>query len=690
MTEGPLSLQPLLAPRGIAVVGASAKEGKLGYAMMTSLATFPGVVAGINPSGSDGMFPSLSAAVAQHPDLDLAVLCVSAAAVPDAVRQSAEAGVMAAVVCAGGFAEVGGAGDDLQQQLSAVIAETGIRVLGPNTSGFFRPGAQLFASFVPGVASLSEGAVGVVAASGGVNHALAFQLDRNGAGVSVGVGIGGGLDVSAVDVLEYLANDPTTRAVALHLETVPDGQRLLAAVRQVVAVKPLAAFVVGRNDIGDFAKSHTGALATSWATTRALLRQAGAVLVDSEIELVNAASALTARRMPPISNPGIGLVTGQAGPGLIMADELKTRGLELPAVSTATAETLSGLLPPMTYLSNPVDTGRPGPGFPKLLTAVADDPGVDLMGVYLITEPMLTLPDAVRTAKPRIATVAAIDGPAEELVRVRSLADQDAPVLIGPSALVHGLSALAADARAQFRRLSAEKSPRRAGSPAGPAGRRKLDGGWHEAAAKDLLDELGIPTPARRVCRDLDEALAALDDLPTPLVVKILDATVLHKSDIGGVHLGVRDEAGMRSAVEALQRIGATEYLVESMAPSGRDLLLGVRTDAVFGPIAVLGLGGVEAEVWNDTAICGVPAPDSDLLELPDQLTAKALLSGFRGAPALDRDELARILDGLADVVAHHPDITEIEINPLRLTANGLVALDAVVITGEPAKENIE
>lgn len=677
-----VSLSCLLEPQGVAVIGASASPGKLGHAMMTSLSGFAGVVAAVNPSGNHpSAFASVAEAAASHPSiLDLAVLCIPAQLVPRALLECSDAGFGAALVCSGGFAEIGEAGIAVQRDLEDAIDNSGLRVLGPNTSGFFRPSAGLFATFVPGAASLRPGAVGLVAASGGVNHALAFQLDQVGAGVSLGVGVGAGTDVQAPDVIDYLARDPSTKAVALHLENVSDGQRLLRSVRECALRKPIAVLVVGRNDISEFATSHTGALATSWATTRALLRQAGAVVVDTEVELVNAASALTAPRMRKNGHPGIGLVTGQAGPGLIIADELATRGLELPSLGDETAGRLAELLPPLTFLGNPVDTGRPGDTYPDIIWAVAEDPAIDVLGVYGITEPVITLPAAVAAAAPSVPTVVAVDGPADEIRRVREAAHHDIPVLGGATALVQGLSAITADARARARESTRLDDP-----PAlAPGATSPLPPGpWHEAAAKDLLDAIGFATPARQVCAGKDDARLALGTLTAPLAVKILDATVLHKTDIGGVHLGVRDSATMAAAIDALSAIGATEFLVESMSPSGRDLILGVRRDPVFGPIVVLGLGGVEAEIWEDTAICGAPSSLADLAELPDRLRSRALVDGHRGGPVLDRTEFARVARRLLDVLVENPQLSEIEINPLRLTHTGLVALDAVVIAQE-------
>lgn len=679
------SLSRLLAPRGIAVVGASLTDGKLGHAMMTSLAGFAGPVLPVNPSPSYAdAFATVADAASGADAVDLAVLCVPATAVPLTVRECAAAGIGAAVVCSGGFAEIGEAGAAVQAELEAAVSETGVRLLGPNTSGFFRPATGLLASFVPGVASLRAGSVGVVAASGGVNHAVAFQLDRSGAGVSLGVGIGAGLDVQAHEVVDHLRDDTATRCVALHIETVADGALLLDAVRRCTAVKPVVAMVVGRNDVSDFATSHTGALATSWATTRALLRQAGAVLVDSETELVNAASALTATRMPPCAAPGVGLVTGQAGPGLIMADELATRQVPIPALAAATVTRLQSLLPPLTYLGNPVDTGRPGETYPEVLAAVAADPHVDVLGVYGITEPVVDLTAAVGRARPVVPTVVAVDGPDAEVARIRSSADAGTPVLVGPSALVHGLTALAADARSQARaEVRAQTTTEKTTTEESATGAPVPDGPWHEAAAKAVLDDLGFTTPPRRVCTTADEARSALADLGGPVAVKILDASVLHKTDVGGVHLGVRDPAGMDHAVEQLVGIGATQFLVELMAPPGRDLVLGARRDPVFGPVLLLGLGGVEAEVWEDTAICGLPAAHGDLASLPDQLRSRVLLDGFRGGPVLDRDRFAGLAGALLATLEANPQIDEIEVNPLRLTATGLVALDAVIIAKE-------
>jgi acyl-CoA synthetase (NDP forming) len=678
-------LWPLFAPKGVVVVGASSDPTKLGGVMAASLATYSMPVARVNARGGAGMHASVAEAVAAlGAPAELAVLCVPAASCADVLRECAAAGTRAALICAGGFAESGGDGVDHQRRVMDAIADTGIRLLGPNTSGFFVPGLSLCASFVPAVADLAPGRISVVAASGGLNHALSFALERRQLGVRLGVGIGAGLDVTAADVLEHLAHDDDTRAIILHIETVPDGPALLAAVRTASNVKPVVAMVVGRHDVGEFAQSHTGALATSWRTTRALLRQAGAVVVDDEETLVTAASALASRRLTPHASPGVALVTAQAGPGLIIADALHEADVRMPLLTPTTQSVLAAVLPPMTYQANPVDTGRPGPRHHEVLSAVAADPNIDIVAVYGLTEPVVDLPRTLADATlGETVAVLGVDGTTAEVSSgLAGAARLDVPVTVGSRALAAAVSALVADARARDARRAEPVSEATADPP-------RLDPAtfaWTEHEAKGVLDTLGVPTPARRVCRSEQEAQAALASLGGPVAVKLSDASVLHKSDVGGVRLGVRTAADMAEAVGVLMQNGATEFLVEQMAPAGVDLVVGARRDPVFGPVVVLGVGGIATEVYADVAIASIPARLGELERLPDQLLAQPLLDGFRGAAPVDRRELAMLLRLLGGLLAANEHLAEVEINPLRVTPTGLLALDAVLVAADDEK----
>lgn len=676
------SLDGLFAPRGIAVVGASRNPHKLGAAMARSLTGFTtrgGYLALVN-GRDDTMYRSVRAAAEDGP-VDLAMICVPAVACPEVLAEAAEAGARAAVVCGGGFAEAGGPGIEYQDKLAAVVAETGVRLLGPNTSGFLAPHAGVTASFVPGVADVRPGKVAVVAASGGVNHALSFLLTEAGHGISLAVGLGNAVDVSAPDVLDYLAGDPDTGAVALHVESVADGPRLVDAVRKLAARRPVVALVVGRHDIGAFAASHTGALATSWRTTRAALAQAGAVLVDDERELVDAVGALAVARARPALDPGVGVVTAQAGPGLLLLDDLRGRHVRVPELTQSTRDTVAELLPPLTFQRNPVDTGRPGPELGQILGAVAADPGVDVLAVYALHEPdAVDLVAAAQEArKADVPIVLGLGGVGEDVVGSRrALLDAGIAVTTEPRGVAAAVGALVADARAQARTSR--------GGPAQsvPTG---IAGSHDEDQAKHLLDRLGIATAARRACASRADAHTALIELGGPVAVKILDATVVHKTEIDGVHLGVTTAAELDVALDRLDAIGAERYLVETMAPSGVDLVLGARRDPVFGPIVLFGLGGTTAEALADVVIRLAPITPAEAAEMPAELGGRVLLDGWRGGPVLDPLELGRAAAALGDVLVANPSLDEIEVNPLRLTTTGLVALDAVVLTRDTPRE---
>ena len=678
-------LSALFAPRGVVVVGASRSGGKLGAVMARSLRTFDGplgLVNSRNPDPAAGLHPSVSAAAdTLGAPLDLAVLCVPAPACAVAVEDAARAGATAALVCAGGFAESGAAGAAHQTALVDAARRTGVRLLGPNTSGFLAPARRLSASFVPAAADVPAGSVAVVAASGGVNHALSFLLAEAGAGVSLAVGLGNAVDVTAADVLDHLRKDEETRVVALHVESVTDGRRLVEAVRSLTERVAVVALVVGRNDVAAFAESHTGALATSWLTTRTALRQAGAVLVDDERQLVDAVTALAHARLRPTADPGVGIVTAQAGPGLLLLDRLRGAGTSVPELAEKTVVRLAELLPPMTYQLNPVDTGRPGETFQVVLETVAGDPAVDVVATYALTEPDgVDLGVAVPAARAgAVVPMLAAVGGSPEVVREtrRGLHSAGVACYDGPTALANGVAALVEDARLRHARMHARPD----GEPVGP---------WVEDLARDedlaktLLAGLGFQTMPRRACDSAAEAHAALDALAGPVAVKLLDASVLHKTEIGGVLLGVRSHAELDEALAALRRAGASRFLVEQMAPAGVDLIVGARRDPVFGAVVLVGLGGTVAEALHDVSLRVAPVSPTEAAAMLSDLAARQLLEGFRGSPSLDSLELGRLLSRLGNLLIDNPHVTDVEVNPLRVTAEGLVALDAVVTTKEP------
>jgi acetyltransferase len=404
------------------------------------------------------------------------------------------------------------------------------------------------------------------------------------------------------------------------------------------------------------------------------------VLVDSERELVDAVAALAVTRARPAADPGVGVVTAQAGPGLLLLDDLQGRQARIPELAAATRTTLADLLPPLTYQSNPVDTGRPSAQFGRVLAAVAADPGVDVLAGYALDEPdAVDLVAAAREAEDAaVPMVLGVGGTGEHAAHTRrALLDAGIAVARDPSGVAAATAALLADARARARARST------AAPPTADQTLPDVTGAYDEHQAKQLLGRLGVATPPRRACDSRAQAHAALEHLGAPVAVKLLDAAVLHKTEIGGVHLGVAGPHDLDTALDALERAGARRFLVEAMAPPGVDLVAGARRDPVFGPVILLGLGGTTAEALADVSIRLAPATPAEAAEMPAELAARALLTGWRGGPVLDTGELGRMLAALGALLAANPSLDEIEVNPLRLTVTGLVALDAVIICKE-------
>ena len=668
-------LRRLFAPGSVAVVGASATPGKAGNALMHSLASFAGPVIAVNRRGeSVAGRPGVQRLSELGDAVDLVLVAVPAEAVPGVLRECAEANAGAAVVHSGGWAEAGPGGEALQAELVAVAGETGLRILGPNTSGFFAPPERLCASFVRTAAELPAGGLAIVAQSGGVNHALAFLAAGEGLGIRLGVGLGNSADVGFPDVLDALAEDAAVEVVALAIEGVAEGRRLVEAIERISARVPVVALKTGRTDVDAFSRSHTGALTGSWRVTRAALAQAGAVVVDDMTQLIDAAQALRLVRLPPLAQPGVGVVTGQAGPGLLLADELGSLGVRMPELPAASLERLGELLPPITFQRNPVDTGRPGETFASVLETVGGTPGIDALAVYLLDEPDAVDPIALLAGVEAPAVLALTATPPAFAAARDKLAAAGVPVLATPERCARAVAAIVRDAAQRARRPTGRARP--AVSSFAPAG------DWDEDLAKQLVADAGLAVPARVVCSTHDEAFAALGRLRPPLVAKILDPAIEHKSDLGGVRLGIRDVSELGAALTAIDALGRDghRYLLEETAPPGPELILGARRDPAFGPIVALGMGGTAAEALGDVVVRVAPLEPAEAETMLGELAGAAAFRGARGAPAVDLRALVSAIVSFGDLIVGRDDIAELEVNPLRVTSGGLVALDALVV----------
>lgn len=675
-------LDYLYKPRSIAVVGASAEEAKAGYQMVDALKVFPGEVYPINPKAAEILgykaYPNLKAV---GRPVDLAVFAIPALSCVNAMQEAGEAGVRAALIIGGGFAEAGGEGIRAQEEITSICRKYKIQLLGPNTAGFTNPKAKVIANFSPWIGEIAPGGIGIIAQSGAMSFSLAALTKTAGLGASLITGIGNGAIVNTADVVEYLGEDGDTKVIVLYLEGLGQdgGRRLYEAVRKTTLKKPVVFYTIGKTDIGEFAVSHTGNLIGSYKLKVAALLQAGAVQTESGDDAIDAASLLSRRRLPPIEDPGVGLLTGQAGPGLVMADFLKSKGIRVPELQPSTIAKIQKELPPISFIKNPVDTTRPGNTFPNVLEAMAEDPSLDLLTVFSLHEPIIIDPAAIfqRFKDAKQPFIFGTSGFPEHLEPTRELlAEENVALFISPDRTAKAVRAMVDDSKAAYRKQQS-------------TGRRLLEveinpieKAQNEAEALAIIEQMGIPTPKRAVCSTPEEALEAFSGLDKPCVVKVLAREILHKTEVGGVIQGIETEEQLLEALKHIDKIksGAKkQYLLEETAKDGLELIVGAVNDPAFGPAVLLGLGGTTAEAIGDVSMRLAPLTEPDAREMIEELKGKELFYGWRGSPAVDLEQLIEVLLKIGELMVGHPEIKEMDLNPVRIYKKGLLALDALI-----------
>ncbi|MGQ4554287.1 CoA-binding protein [Halobellus sp. GM3] len=411
-----MALNALFSPETVAVIGASKSPEKIGHEVLANLGGFDGDVFPVNPNSDGELFgrPFHESVTDVPKQVDLALLCLPAPVTPDVMEDCGTAGVGAAVIYGGGFAEAGEEGESLQRAVTEIADERGISILGPNTSGFLVPRSGLYTHFVDGTDRVEHGNVAVVAQSGGVGTALAFQAVSEGRGLSAMVGLGNRANVGFNSVIEYFDADEETDAIVLHLEGTDDARGLLEVCE--AADTPVAVYKVGQEDVNDFAASHTGALTGDHELYVGGFRQHGIATASSTTRLLDV--GVTLAKAGPIDGPNVGVVTAQAGPGIIAADRLKAAGAELPSFDDATSESIDAILPGITFSGNPVDTGRPMPEFSDVVAHVASDDAIDVVLVYQVYEPAVGFhADALSSLPEETGTpvLFATNGPEDEI-----------------------------------------------------------------------------------------------------------------------------------------------------------------------------------------------------------------------------------------------------------------------------------
>jgi acetyl coenzyme A synthetase (ADP forming)-like protein len=686
------SLKPFFYPRHVAVVGASRKPTGIGHRIIQSLKEggFAGSIVPVNPHATEiaGLraFPSLRAIPGP---VDLAIVAVPANAVLAVIDDCAAKQIPAVVLITAGFAETGGSGISLEEQLRAKVRRHGIRLIGPNCFGLMNldPDVRLNATYTPMFPS--AGRVALASESGGVGLAVVTAARRLHLGLSSFVSVGNHADVTVNDLLEYWEQDQATDMILLYLETIVDPHRFRLIAKRVGKKKPIVVMKAGRTSAGQSAAgSHTAALATNETAIAALFKQCGVIRAATLEEFLALATGLSKQRLP--SGCRVGIVTNSGGPGVLCADSCAAEGLTVPELSKETQSVLTSFLPPTAALNNPVDV------------------------IGFATEDQHAR--AVETM------LKANEFDALIIVHVSVRAEDNDPVAAGILRGIRGARRTDTNRKPVYVCWMAEGDLDRAFTvdgeiiptyrhpevPARVIGRALAYETWRQQAigqtlhhsdidlsmvqsicAKALLERgsgwltteethsilraMNLPLVQGAVATVAEEAAKLSQKIGYPVAVKLASHQIVHKTEVGGVHLNLADELAVRNAFEAIRarlaqvdKLEAMEgVLVQPMLSGGVEVMVGMTRDPVFGPLIAFGHGGIQVEILGDVQFRVAPLTDRDTTEMVRSIKGYRLLTGYRGQPAVDLNAIEDVLLRISHLVEAIPEISEIDLNPI-------------------------
>jgi acyl-CoA synthetase (NDP forming) len=705
------SLQAFLAPSSIALIGASPDKSRIRGRLLHMLKQnrYPGRLLLINPSYNeiDGLrcFPDIAGAAnfenaAAQACIDLAIIAIPAAGVLTQLEACAAAGVCNALIITSGFAEEGGDQRAVQAQMGALARRTGMRVLGPNAEGFYNECARVAASFSPTLdidPSVTRPApatprIGIVAQSGGVGFALFDRGRAIGLGFSHVVTTGNEVDLTATDFFAHLVEDADTAAVLLFLESVRDPEGFIAAAARAAALgKPVIVIKIGRSQAGiRAASSHTASMAGWSAAYDAVFRRWGMIIADDPDQAIAIAGTLVST--PKTRGDRAAVITVSGGAGAWVADTLAQSGFRLPELHPTTQCAIRAFIPSYGAVQNPVDLtaqGAYGDGLPRAIELLMNDDEIDLIVIVtslagqtqVTIDPVALKPFVAQGRKPLLFHSYALP----------SRRGREAIMELG--AVLHtNLASLGASAAAllQWSSVVVTEPVATKMQTEPPRIHFSAAGSLAEHEAKDILAVAGLPIAPMRLVRDATELEDAAAAIGYPLALKIQSPDLLHKTEVEGVRLHIENQAALHQAyAEMLTAVTAHApqaridgVLIERMAPPGVEMVVGAQRDPVFGPILMLGAGGIATELYRDTVYCPAPCTERQVLELLRELRSFPLLDGFRGAPRADIQafaDLAVRLSAFAHVARDF--VREVELNPVVVhrVGAGCTIIDALL-----------
>ncbi|TVP74905.1 MAG: CoA-binding protein [Gemmatimonadales bacterium] len=694
----PRSLDPLFSPRSIAVIGASRRPGTIGWQIVDNLLRhgFEGSVYPVNPSARSVHSVPAWRSVREIPgEVDLAIIVVPKELVLQVVDECGEKGVSAIVVISAGFREVGGKGEEREARLMERVRRYGMRLVGPNCMGVLNTAedVRMNATFAPTMPP--AGPVSFLSQSGALGVTILDYAAEYGIGIRSFVSVGNKPDVSSNDVLEYWEADPGTRVILMYLETFGNPRHFTRIARRVARKKPIIVVKSGRTLAGArAASSHTGSLSGKDSAADALLAQCGVLRADTVEEVFDLAMAFGVSPLP--AGNRVAIVTNAGGPGIIIADACEGEGLQVAEFSPETLERLHKVFPEEASVRNPVDmvASATAESYRVALEIVLEDPGVDAAIAAFVPPLGIRQSDVAQAIvaaheghrdTPILAVLMGRDGLPEGRAELQAAG---IPAYIFPESAARALGAMDRHRRWVERPVQAptrfpveREEVRQIIEGARSKGRSRL----LEHEAYRVLEGYGIPVVRHGLVRSEDEAVQVAAEIDGPVVLKVVSADIVHKTELGGVVLELEGEEEVRSGWTRLQAAiseGAPDAAIEGILVAeyrtrGRELILGMNTDPSFGPVLMFGLGGIYVETFRDVAFRLPPVTEMEAGELIREIRSFPILEGVRGEEGVCLDSVTQAIQRLSQLVLDHPALESLDVNPFLATPGGGVALDA-------------
>jgi acetyltransferase len=693
-----MSLEKFFNPASVAIVGASQTPGKVGYEILVNMikAGYPGKLYPINPHTKkiEGItcYPDI-ASIGQTPEL--VVIVVPAKLVPAVMQQCAKAGVKSVVVITAGFKEVGPEGKELEQQIVQIAKQAGIRVIGPNCLGVISPIEKLNASF--GGDLPQSGVIGYISQSGALLAAILDAANAMGIGFSKLASIGNKADVDELDLLKAFGSDPSVKVIAGYLESITDGNDFLREAEQVSLEKPILLMKSGGTEAGaKAASSHTGSLAGSETAYECMFDRAGIIRCLSIKAQFDFARTFVSQPLP--AGRRVAIITNAGGPGIMAADAIERQELEFAKLTPETIEALSSKLPAAANIYNPVDIlgDALADRYEFAIETVLDDPGVDA-ALILLTPQAMT--EATKTAetivkilrkKTKKPVLICFLGGGKVAQAVELFREEHIPYYDSPEIAVLTLRVMADYVRWRSRPKRVVKMfavNRRKAENIIERNLRMGTTDLSEADSKEILEAYGFVTPKGSIATTSEQAAGIAEQIGFPVVMKIWSPDLTHKSDLGGVVLGLENKREVMDAFDLMMyripkkapKAKILGVLVQEMCRRGKEVVIGMNRDPHFGPLIMFGMGGTMVEVLKDVTFYLAPLTAGEAKQMLMNTKTYKVLKGFRGEEGVDIDAIAESLQRLSQLVTEFPQIQELDINPYIVSAAGTapIAVDA-------------